>query len=73
VRVKELLVSGKQGKNPLIYVLAGISIAALLYGGWFIYQRNAAEQEVHRYLSAPVPSGLPNPLFGTPGPPPPQP
>ena len=65
--------SGKQTKNSLIYVFAGIGIATLLYGGWFIYQRNVQEQQAHRYLSAPVPTGLPNPLFGTPGPPPPQP
>jgi hypothetical protein len=66
-------VSAKRAMNPLIYVLAGIGIAALLYGGWSTYQRYASEQQVRHYLSAPVPSGLPNPLFGTPGPPPPQP
>jgi hypothetical protein len=66
-------VSDKQTKNPLIYLLAGIGIAAVIYGGWTIYQRHLAEQRTRQYLSAPVPSGLPNPLFGTPGPPPPQP
>lgn len=65
--------SDKQIKNPLIYLLAGIGIAAVLYGGWTIYQRYRAEQHARQYLSAPVPSGLPNPLFGTPAPPPPQP
>lgn len=65
--------STKQAKNPLIYVLAGIGIAALLYSGWSTYQRYASEQQVRSYLSAPVPSGLPNPLFETPGTQPPQP
>jgi hypothetical protein len=60
-------------RNPLIYILAGIGIAAMFYVAWTLYQRHAAQESAREYLSAPVPSGLPNPLFGTPGPPPPQP
>jgi hypothetical protein len=66
-------VTDKHTNNPLIYILAGVGIAAVIYCGWTIYQRYLAEQRAHQYLSAPVPSGLPNPLFETPGPPPPQP
>ncbi len=58
-------------KNPLLYLLAGIGVAALVYGGWSIYQRYAAEQYQRSFFSAPASSGLPNPLGATPGPPPP--
>jgi hypothetical protein len=61
----------KNDKNPLIYVLAGIGMAALLYGGWTIYERYVVEEETRAVLSAPPPSGLPDILHATPGPPPP--
>jgi hypothetical protein len=65
--------SDKGSRNRLLYFLAGIGVAAMIYGGWTIYQRYLAERQTRYELSAPVPSGLPNPLFTTPGPPPPQP
>jgi hypothetical protein len=58
-------------KNPLIYLLAGIGIAALLYGGWTLYQRRVAEEQTRTLLAAPAPSGIPDILNATPGPPPP--
>jgi hypothetical protein len=30
-------VTDKHAKNPLIYLLAGVGIAAVIYGGWTIY------------------------------------
>jgi len=60
-------------KRSIIYFLAGIGMTALLYGAWVLYEQHAANEEARHYLTAPVPSGLPNPLFGTPVPPPPQP
>jgi hypothetical protein len=58
-------------KHPLIYLLAGIGIATLLYGGWTFYQRRIAEQQTRQLLLAPAPSGIPDILNATPGPPPP--
>jgi hypothetical protein len=66
-------VSDKESRNWLVYFLAAIGVAAMIYGSWTIYQKYLAEQQRRYELSAPVPSGLPNPLFATPGPPPPQP
>lgn len=63
----------KQLKNPLILLFAVIGVCALLYGGWRFYEQKVAERQARAILTAPPNPGLPNPLFGTPGAPPPQP
>jgi hypothetical protein len=60
-----------ESKNPLIYLLAGIGIAALFYYGWTFYYQRTTEEQAQRLLSAPAPSGMPDILNATPGPPPP--
>jgi hypothetical protein len=60
-----------ESKSPLIYLFAGIGMAALLYYGWTLYQQRTTEEQTRKLLSAPAPSGIPDILNATPGPPPP--
>jgi hypothetical protein len=60
----------KKTKNPLIYFLAGIGVAALLYKGWTIYQRHVAEEEGRASFSASPAPGTPDFLGAKPQPPP---
>jgi len=60
----------KKTRNPLIYFLASIGVAALIYAGWTIYQRRVAEEAARASFSAsPVP-GSPDFLGAKPQPPP---
>ena len=61
----------KKATNPLIYLLAGVGIAALIYGGWTIYQRHVSDETADARLSSatPVP-GIPDFLGAKPQPPP---
>ena len=66
--------SGKQGKNPLIYVLAGISIAALLSGGTGSFISGTPQNK--RYIATfqrPCRQDFPIRFLEHRGPPPPQP
>ena len=40
----------KKATEPIDLCVAGIGIAALLYGGWTIYQRHVAERDSARVL-----------------------
>jgi hypothetical protein len=68
---ERIMKKGNGIKNPLIYLLAGIGIAVLLYGGWSFYQRRIAGEQARTLLLAPAPSGIPDILNATPGAPPP--
>jgi predicted negative regulator of RcsB-dependent stress response len=60
----------KKKTSSLIYLIAGIGVAALLYYGWTIYQRHTADDAARASFSAtPIP-GSPNFLDATPQPPP---
>ena len=60
----------KKTTNPLIYVLAGVGLAALLYGVWTIYERHVADEAERASFSAsPIP-GSPDFLGAKPQPPP---
>jgi hypothetical protein len=60
----------KKTTNPLIYMLAVIGVAALLYGGWTVYQRHVADEAARASFSAsPIP-GSPDFLGAKPEPPP---
>jgi hypothetical protein len=60
----------KQTTNPLIYVLAFFGVAALLYGGWTVYERHVADEAARASFSAsPIP-GSPDFLGAKPQPPP---
>ncbi len=60
----------KKTKNASIYFLAGIGIAALLYGGWTIYQRHVADEAARASFSASPAPGSPDFLGAKPQPPP---
>jgi hypothetical protein len=60
----------KKATNPLIYVLAGVGLAVLIYGGWTIYQRHVSDETARASFSAsPIP-GSPDFLGAKPQPPP---
>lgn len=60
----------KKTTNPLLYFLAGIAAAALLYGGWTLYQRHVADEAARASFSASPAPGSPDFLGAKPEPPP---
>jgi len=60
----------KDTRNRLIYLLAGIGIAALLYAGWTFYQEHAAQEQNRAFFSATPQPGIPDILHASPSPPP---
>ena len=60
----------KETRSRLIYLLAGIGIAALLYGAWIAYQQRAAQQQTRAFFSATPQPGIPDILHAPPSPPP---
>jgi cytochrome c-type biogenesis protein CcmH/NrfG len=63
----------KQSRNPLLLVLAAISVCAILYATWHAYQNSMVKEQSQAAFTAPTPSGIPDIIHATPGAPPIQP
>jgi hypothetical protein len=61
----------KDIKNPLIIVFAIVGVWAVIYGGWYMYQRHVAGAQSKAGFTAPPASGVPDMYHNAP--PPPQP
>ena len=55
----------KETRSSLIYLLAGVGIAALFYGAWIVYQQQNAQQQTRTFFSATPEPGIPD-ASGTP-------
>jgi len=60
----------KETRSKVIYLLAGVGIAALLYGAWIVYQQQNAQQQTRTFFSATPEPGIPDLLHAPPSPPP---
>jgi len=61
----------KNIKTPLILVFAFIGVCTVIYGGWYFYQRHAANEQAKAAFTAPPAKGVPDMFHNAP--PPPQP
>ncbi len=59
-------------RNRIILFLATIGVCALLYGGWRMYQEQAAQDQKRNFFAAPASSasGAPDAFHSAPAPPP---
>ena len=61
----------KPKNQRIVFLLAGIGIGALLFGGIELYQRKVTQEQTAAFLNAPA-TGIFGDALKNPGPPPPQ-
>jgi hypothetical protein len=61
----------KRNNQRIVFLLAGIGIGALIFGGIEIYQREIAQEQSAAFVNAPA-TGIFGDALKNSGPPPPQ-